>query len=131
MPTTLTIRDETATGDAVREFSLDFLEEDVTVRELITRRVYEEVQQYNQNRPAVFQGLVQPTDAEQALNGYRLKRPREIDWERQRDLALEAFEANRFFILVDDRQVEALDENIHFGIDTRVSFVKLMPLIGG
>ena len=131
MPTTITIRDETATGDALREFSLEFLEEEITVRELITRRVYEEVQHYNHNRPDVFQGLVQPTDTEATADGYRLMWHREIDWERQRDRALEAFESNGFFVLVNDRQVEALDDTVHLDIDTQVSFVKLVPLAGG
>jgi hypothetical protein len=39
--------------------------------------------------------------------------------------------ANGFLVLVDDHQIESLDEQVNLGIDTRVSFVKLVPLIGG
>lgn len=131
MPATLTIRDETTSGSAVHEFTLDFLTEEITVRELIERRVYEEVQQYNRAKPGYFRGLVQPTDAEATLNGYRLRERRDIDWHAQRDRALEAFRRNGFFILVDDRQVESLDERIRLELATEVTFVKLVPLVGG
>lgn len=133
MPATLTLRDETATGDVLRERTLDFLDENITVRELITRRVQEEVREYNRAaaKDAVFTGLVQPSDAEAALNGWRLRQKRELSWERQRDAALTAFEANGFFILVGDRQVESLDERIRIQLGTEVSFVKLVPLVGG
>jgi hypothetical protein len=57
--------------------------------------------------------------------------PGEIDWEAQRDVALDAFAANGFFVLVGDRQVESLDERIRIGLGTEVSFVKLVPLVGG
>jgi hypothetical protein len=63
MPATLTIRDETTTGDTLHEWSLDFLTERITVRELIRSRVYQEVQDYNLRLPTHYRGLVQPTDA--------------------------------------------------------------------
>ena len=79
MPTTLAIRDETLSGEPSREWVLDVPTETMTVRELIRSRVYQEVQDYNLNtnvqRGAVFQGLVQPDDAEKVLNGWRLRSP--------------------------------------------------------
>ena len=45
--TTLTIRDEELAGTTIHEFSLDFLTEHITVRELIRSRVYQEVQDHN------------------------------------------------------------------------------------
>ena len=56
--------------------------------------VHQEVALYNLSQPGYFQGLVQPNDAEATLNGYRLRQRRQIDWEKQADLALKAFEAN-------------------------------------
>src|SRR4051812_32974984 len=109
---TLTIRDETATGQSVGETVIEFLTEDITVRELIRSRVYQEVQDYNRDKPETFRGLVQPTDAEQTLNGFRMKTRRQIDWKTQFDKACDAFERNGFFILVGDRQAESLDEPI-------------------
>jgi len=130
MPT-ITIRDETLTGQSIAEYPLDLLTERVTVRELIRSRVYQEVQDYNRRKPETFRGLVQPTDAEQTLNGFHLRDHRQIDWKKQFDKACDAFERNGFFVLVDDRQPESLDEEITAGPDTRVSFVKLVPLVGG
>ena len=130
----LTIRDETATGTVTNELTLDVLSETITVRELIRSRVYQEVQDFNLRRrqgTAGFRGLVTPTGAEQALNGVRLKDSRDIDWKAQFDKACEAFERNGFFILIDDRQAESLDESITLRHDTKVSFVKLVPLVGG
>jgi hypothetical protein len=131
MATTLTVRDETTSGGTLHEFALEVLTERLTVRELIRSRVYQEVQDYNRLQPPVFRGLVQPTDAEQALNGYKLPKPRTIDWKKQFDKAIEAFEANGILVLVDDRQAESLDEEIVVRPDTRVSFLRLTMLVGG
>jgi hypothetical protein len=131
MPATLTVYDETPMGERSNGLSLQFLTARITVRELIRARVYEEVQDYNTRQPEYFRGLVQPTDAEKVLNGYKLRQRRKVDWEKQYDKAIEAFERNGFFILVDDRQVESLDDGIDIRLDTQVSFVKLVPLVGG
>ena len=134
MSATLMIRDETATGDPVHEFPLEFSDERITVRELIRERVYQEVSEYNfrsRREGGVFRGLVQPTDAERTLNGFKVPKGRDIDWEAQFAHAVDAFTRNSFFILVDDRQAEALDETIVISPSTQVSFVKLTPLVGG
>ncbi len=130
MPT-ITVRDETLTGQSIAEHPLELLTEHVTVRELIRSRVYQEVQDYNRRQPETFRGLVQPTDAEQTLNGFRVRNHREIDWKEQFEKACDAFERNGFFVLIDDRQPDSLDEALTLGPDTRVSFVKLVPLVGG
>ncbi|TMQ33384.1 MAG: hypothetical protein E6K70_13415 [Planctomycetota bacterium] len=131
MATTLTVRDESSAGQTLHEFALEVLSERLSVRELIRSRVYQEVQDYNLRQPQVYRGLVQPTDAERTLNGFTLKKPRQIDWKQQFDKAIEAFEANRILILVDDRQVDSLDEEIVIGPRTRVSFLRLTMLVGG
>jgi len=136
MPVMLTIRDETASGDAYHEVRLDLLDERITVRDLIRERVRQEVQEFNRRSDErIFRGLVQPTGTEQVLHGrrleYRLKSHRPLDWEEQCARALEAFGRNGFFVLVDDRQVESLDQELVVNITTRVTFVKLVPLVGG
>ena len=103
----------------------------MTVREVIRARIYQEVQDYNQEEPEYFRGLVEPTQAERTLNGYKLKTKRKIDWEEQFKRACEAFERNGFFVLVGDRQPTGLDEAFDVKVDTEVSFVKLVPLVGG
>ena len=131
MPTTITVRDETASGQSTGETVIEFLTETITVRELIRGRVYQEVQDYNRRQPEIFRGLVQPTDAEKALNGYKLKTRREIDWKKQFEKACDAFERNGFFILVNNRQPDSLDEELTIDQTSTVSFVKLVPLVGG
>ena len=132
MATTLTIRDETTAGQATDALSLEFLTERITVRELIRSRVYQEVKDHNaKTGQTFFKGLVQPTDAESELNGYKLHRPRQLDWKRQYEVALESFERNGFLILINDKQAEGLDQNIEIETGTTVSFLKLVPLVGG
>ena len=128
---TLTVRDETAAGRPTGQTVVEFLTDRVTVRELIRSRVYQEVDDYNRRRPDAYRGLVDPTDAERTLNGVRPKAGRDIDWRAQFDQACAAFDRNGFFVLVDDRQVESLDDELTLRPDTAVSFVKLMPLVGG
>ncbi len=129
--TTLTVHDETASGRKTNTFTLDCLTERMTVRELIRTRIYQEVRDYNRKEPEYFRGLVEPTDAERVLNGYKLKAKRKIDWEEQYQQAIEAFERNRFFVLVGDKQATGLDEEFEVKVETEVSFVKLVPLVGG
>jgi hypothetical protein len=134
MSTTLKIRDETTLslgGDEERGFTLDVMEDQLTVRELIGTRVYQEVHEYNLDRPEYFQGLIQPTDAERSLNGFKMPKRRKINPERQFELAIKAFYTNGFIVLVNDKQVDELEEEIEIGPDTTVTFLKLVPLVGG
>lgn len=132
MVATLTVRDETTSGQTTGEITLEFLTERITVRELIQSRVYQEVRDHNlKAHQQVFHGLVQPSDTERELNGYRLGTAREIDWKAQLEVALKAFERNGFLVLVGDCQATSLDEEIVITPDMRVSFLKLVPLVGG
>ncbi|MEU2742245.1 hypothetical protein ABZ656_44895 [Streptomyces sp. NPDC007095] len=128
---TVTFRDETATGKALTEWEVAGLPERMTVRELIRLRVREEVARHNARPSDRFNGLVRPDDAEAELNGYRLREPRRIDWERQAEIAERAFLANGFFVLAGDRQVEDLDEVVDLIADPDLVFIKLVALVGG
>jgi hypothetical protein len=128
---TLTIHDESATGERLLELTLHVPAGRITVRDLIRHRVRHEVEEYNRRKPDTFRGLVQPTDSERTLNGYKLKQPRAIDADAQLAKAIGAFQGNQIIMLVDDRQVESLDEEITLRPDTRVSFLRLTPLVGG
>jgi hypothetical protein len=136
MAVTLMVRDETTAGQVYDERPLEFPTERITVRELIRERVYQEVQDFNRKSDEpIFRGLVQPTEAERALNRkpneYRLKSHRPIEWKPQFERAIEAFERNGYFILIDDKQADSLDQELVIGHGTTVSFVKLTPLVGG
>ena len=131
MPTAVTVRDRTTLGQTAGELTLEFLTERVTARELIRGRVYQEVTEHNARQAGLFTGLVQPRDAERTREGFRLRTPRRIDWAEQYESALAAFARNGFLLLVDDRQVTDLDEEIELRHDTEISFLRLVPLVGG
>ena len=131
MPATLTIRDEALGSQDLHESALEVLTERITVRELIRSRVYQEVQDYNLKQGDVFQGLVQPTDAEKSLNGWTMKKPRLLDWKAQFEKAVEAFENNQILILVNDVQAESLEQGIAVEPGAAVTFLKLKMLVGG
>lgn len=133
MHTQVTVRDELIfrLGRPPVEFILGVPANHLTVRELIRARIEQEVAAYNQRQGEYFQGLVQPGAAELTLNGYRLPRPRRIDPAEQVEQAIAAFNRNGFLILIDDRQVDQLDDVVILGEQTVVTFVKLVPLVGG
>ena len=134
MSTTLTIQDETTFSfgnDNDKGFTLDVLTERITVGDLIRARVYREVRDYNLRQPEYFRGLVQPTDTERTLNGFKVRPGRIIDPEKQFERAIESFYRNGFLVLVNDRQVDELEEEIGIQPDTTVTFLKLVPLVGG
>lgn len=103
----------------------------VTLRDLIRGRLQQEVERYNQALPETFQGLVQPEESEQILNGFRLKTKRPLDWEVQCRRACSSFEKNGFLVLIDGKQVTELDVPFDLHEDSEIDFIKLVPLIGG
>jgi hypothetical protein len=123
--------DQRGGGGPVAPFTLTGVEPRTTLRDLIRTRVREEVARYNAAPTECFNGLVQPDGAEAALNGYRLTRPRRLDWDKQARVAEEAFMRNAFFVLVGNRQVDDLDEELDLTADTEIRFLKLTPLVGG
>ncbi|MGF0170672.1 hypothetical protein ACQF36_09100 [Streptomyces sp. Marseille-Q5077] len=127
----VTFVDETTSGGRSDGWGLEIAEERLTVRELIRRRVFQEVSEYNARTPEVFQGLVQPRDAERVLNGSAVRTRRRMDPEAQTEQALKAFAGNGFLVLVGDRQVTDLDDEIELGLGTEITFLKLVPLVGG
>lgn len=132
MSLTLTVRDATTSGDRRDAFALEIPSETTSARELIRGRVYQEVKDFNlAGKNRTFSGLVQPTESECELNGYRLKTGRQLDWTSQFNVALDAFKRNGFLILVDDRQIESLDDPITLTSQSAVTFLKLVPLVGG
>jgi len=123
-PITLTVRDETTAGDALAELELQLEAEETTVAELIRARVHQEVRAHNASGDARFSGLVAP--AERQLNQRRT-----VDADAQTAVALRAFERGHVLVLVDDRQVEALEQPVTLRPGSTVTFLKLVPLVGG
>ena len=128
---TLTIKDENLSGKILQEMQIAFLSETVKVKVIIEARVRKEVEIYNRKLPEYFNGLIEPTDAEKTINGYKLRDKKLIDAEKQVYVALDAFQKNGFFVLADDQQCSSLEQSIQLHSNTKISFVKLTPLVGG
>ncbi len=131
MNITITVKDETFSGKILNEVLLHFKTEKVLVKDIIKERVLKEVENYNNKLPQYFNGLVEPSDAEKTLNGYKLKPKKLIDGEKQVYVALDAFLKNGYFLLIDDIQAENLEDEVLISNDTKISFIKLTPLVGG
>lgn len=128
----ITIKDETFAGDILDTIELMVSSEILTVKEIITARVAAEIDAYNKKLPEYFKGLVQPTEAEKTLNGFKLKdKKKTIDVEKQVFVALDAFQKNGYFVLIDNNQAESLQQQVLVRENTSISFIKLTPLVGG
>ncbi len=129
--TTVTVRDETVAGGVFNEWALHFSDARVTVFDILRSRVYVEVEDFNKATDVTFRGLVQPLDTEVTPSGFRMKKRRPLDPAAQLEKAVEAFDLGRVLILVGDHQVSRLDEAVDLFPSATVSFVRLLPLVGG
>lgn len=125
------ISDELLNGTVTNQFEIQVESDQLTVADLIKKRVAIEIENYNKRLPEYFNGLVQPKEAERTLNGYKLKAKQLIDVEKQIYIALDAFQKNGFFVLVDNEQLEELDHVVTLKSTSKIAFVKLTPLVGG
>jgi hypothetical protein len=142
---TLTIVDEKlgGGGQKVVAMTIECLDENMSVKDIIRERIYQEVSDYNQridtesDSPAP-KFLVTPTELEKKLNNKtsklapgKAKKQKFVNWEKQYELACSAFESNGFFVLIADKQASDLEEIFTIAVDTEISFIKLTPLVGG
>lgn len=131
--TTLTFIDETVAGNTLQQWDVAVETNTLTLRELIMLRVDEEIRRIKNERiERYFTGIADAPAVERLLN--RKSPPRKLqepDPEAHGYRALDAFRKNAFFVLVDNRQVDDLEEAIALRPDTTISFVRLTPLVGG
>lgn len=128
------VTDSVLSGNVVNRLELHLPSERTSARAIIEARIRQEVEAYNRHQEAGFRGLVTPTEMESGLNGAVTSnriRKRPVDAEAQCLKAVEAFMANGFFLLVDDRQVTELDDALQVNPLTTIRFVRLVPLVGG
>lgn len=128
---TISIQDENFSGAVLQQVEVGFASDTVTIKDIIEARVRQEVDLYNKKLPDYFNGLIEPSDAEKTINGYKLRPRKLIDGEKQVYVALDAFLKNAFFVLVDNEQCESLEQTVKLTTNTHIGFVKLTPLVGG
>ncbi len=125
----VTVRDENLPRSEIVEVLLKLTAHRLTARDLISERVRAECDQRFLDRSGRLARLIQPGTKEEALNG--AASAEKVDPEREISRALSVFESNGFVLLVDDRQVEALDDEFEIKDGSVVTFLKLTPLVGG
>ena len=122
------------------------LEEKLTVAELIRRTVEEQVRDLvarrkldaEQTRRALDRQYHSGEEIIAKAEQGTVKNPsrRATDPMKKRSAAevrkaLSAFDSRSYYVTVDGRQVERLDDVIELRPDSKVTFIRLMPLVGG
>lgn len=117
----LKIKDETFSKKIINEVDIDLETEIITIEDIIKLRIKKEIENND-----LKSRLIDPEDIEKILNNTK-----KIDYNKQVEIALKAFGDNSYFILIDSIQAESLDQVVVINKDTKISFMKLTPLIGG
>ena len=131
MSVLLRIIDQTPGRPSVNHPNLDLPLECVTARAIIARRVEAEVAALNTGEEPRPSHVFEPAAAECALNGARSAPVRWINPVRSVEIALEAFAAKRFLLLLNGKQVVELDMPLILAPDSEARFLRLVPLVGG
>ncbi|MGD8240634.1 MAG: hypothetical protein PVH68_18910 [Armatimonadota bacterium] len=131
---------------ALDSVKLELPTEQITVAALIERAVREQVRSLLERRELEAEEAQRILDrqyltpkelyeqAEQGAVRYPSRRRRgvrEIDPEAEVRNAQQGFADGSYLILVGGRQVERLDEELTLSPESKVAFVRLMPLAGG
>jgi len=114
----------------------------ITVRELIGVRVDLELEAHRERKadvrsramPGVSSRELQLNGVEKALRPslfHACRGGESLERDRLIEAAEQGFLSNRFFILLDDRQAEHLDDELELDKTGQVTFLQLTPLQGG
>lgn len=117
---TLVIRDEDSAGNLLNQIEIPLSSQVLTLRDVIAERVLQEIETARKRTTDLPYGLV----TQQAPAN-------EVDYEQELIRALAAFGENRYFVLIDDRQIEDLDETVSLRDAAIMTFVRLIPIVGG
>ena len=99
----------------------------LSVRGLICRKIEQEFAECaGRKRP----GLCGEAFSAEALLG-AAPLPVHGDAGSEVERAQRAFAAREFMVVIDDRRVDDPDQALALGPDTRVEFIKILPMVGG
>ncbi|MHB1132337.1 MAG: hypothetical protein ACYC4L_08120 [Chloroflexota bacterium] len=107
------------------------------LREVITLKVLAEVERRQRQRegqgplPLSLRYLTDEDLAWARGGAVQQPRPRQISAAAETERALTAFEERRFFVLVNGARVADLDEMLTLTPETKLQFVRILPLVGG
>lgn len=129
----LQIKEETFAGKVLDEILIEVQKERLTVAELIQCKVEKEVENYNiriiQENQGFRNNIEETLNAKNPQNTAIQHKLADIESEVYR--AWEAFKNNQVFVMVNNRQVENLEEELLLNQESQVSFIQLTPLAGG
>jgi hypothetical protein len=130
MSVTIQAEDQTLDGRTLRAFVLDLLTERVTARDLIRGRVFQEVSERR------ARALLQASRGDEAPDAATAARQpdagaAQLDVAAETARALAEFDAGRVLVLVGDEQLDDPLREVVVTPGTQVSFVRLVPLVGG
>jgi hypothetical protein len=122
---------------------IDFVRPTITVRDLIHERVRLELARIEAQRKIGSYTVTRTAEEEQrnaacrrsslaeAILGDESAAPNAAHGQRQRRVAEQAFEQGLFYVLLDNRQAEDLDQVIDLASVRQATFLLLTPLRGG
>lgn len=110
---------------------------DFTVRELLTQIILAEIESFRtrqEKRRIAY--ILSPAEIDQGVRRGKIEMGgqdliQDVDEEEAIALAMEAFEDGFYFIFIDDKQQDNLDQQVTLKADSQVLFLRLVPLVGG
>ncbi len=110
-------------------FQISLQSEQITVRDLLREYVTHQVEQHNcqqKTRSANFE-----SEDEMILNNKVRKPVGQLQCNVECERAYKAFESNQLVVLINKYQPSELDETVTVTADSKVTFLRLVPLVGG
>ena len=123
---------------------IDLLNDSLTVKELISLTVEEQIRDLfihrkldaEKARQILQRQYLTETDVqEQSVHGV-VKHPtekpqKEIDPQTEITKAHQGFQQSTYIIVIDGKQIEKLDEVVTLTAQSKITFVRITPLVGG
>lgn len=133
----ITIKEEVFGTGKINEIPIQFSSERITLSDLIQQKVSAKIKEVNHDIKTKNISPFYKTTQEQVLNQDAIQKrfaklnDGTIDPEKAGYEALSGFQRNVFFVIIDGKQREDLEEELTLTQNSEVRFIQLMPLVGG
>ena len=132
---------EKIVGQTERQvFTLRLASERISARDIVAKHVRDEVNRLNDlarrshsehNRVASFLVGDHSHELEQKLNKSNRKGPKTLEPTEEVKAALDSIQVRQVIVLFDDLEVEDFDADLTVTDQSKVIFLRLVPLVGG